>query len=97
MEWQKQLGKVKVQEKKSKHKHKVQITGIEESQLKKHKYRKVETRGKRSVSNPHYVETLLVADHSMVEFHEDGDIEMYLLTLMNMVRVFCFILVKLHN
>ncbi|XP_049821025.1 A disintegrin and metalloproteinase with thrombospondin motifs 7 isoform X2 [Aethina tumida] len=88
LEWQKQLGKVKVQEKKSKHKHKVQITGIEESQLKKHKYRKVETRGKRSVSNPHYVETLLVADHSMVEFHEDGDIEMYLLTLMNMVSSF---------
>lgn len=42
-------------------------------------------RSKRSVSKPRHVEALLVADHSMVEFHQDGDIETYLLTIMNMV------------
>lgn len=49
--------------------------------MKKHKYK----RYRRSVSKPQYVETLLVADASMVEFHDNGDIETYLLTIMNMV------------
>lgn len=42
-------------------------------------------RGRRSVSQPHYVETAIVADISMVEFHENNDIDTYILTLMNMV------------
>ncbi|KAG8278115.1 negative regulation of cellular response to hepatocyte growth factor stimulus [Homalodisca vitripennis] len=42
-------------------------------------------RSPRSVSKERHVETLLVADASMVEFHQDGDVEMYLLTVMNMV------------
>ncbi|KAE8736888.1 hypothetical protein FOCC_FOCC017655, partial [Frankliniella occidentalis] len=39
----------------------------------------------RSVSTEKHVEVLLVADQSMTAFHEDGDIETYLLTIMNMV------------
>lgn len=45
----------------------------------------VKSRNKRSVSTPRHVEALVVADSSMVEFHQDGDVEMYLLTIMNMV------------
>lgn len=44
-----------------------------------------QTRKKRSVSSPRHVEALVVADPSMVTFHQDGDVEMYLLTIMNMV------------
>lgn len=40
----------------------------------------------RSISRPRHVETLLVADKSMVNFHKDTDIEAYLLTIMNMVN-----------
>lgn len=43
------------------------------------------SRPKRSVSSPHHVEALIVADPSMVSFHQDGDVETYLLTIMNMV------------
>lgn len=43
------------------------------------------TRPKRSVSSPRHVEALVVADPSMVSFHQDGDVETYLLTIMNMV------------
>jgi hypothetical protein len=42
-------------------------------------------RVQRSVSQPHHVEALVVADPSMVIFHQDGDVETYLLTIMNMV------------
>lgn len=45
----------------------------------------VQKRKKRSVSSPRHVEALVVADPSMVAFHQDGDVEMYLLTIMNMV------------
>lgn len=34
---------------------------------------------------PRHVEALVVADASMMQFHEDGDVETYLLTIMNMV------------
>lgn len=40
---------------------------------------------KRSVSTPRHVEALVVADSSMVAFHQDDYIETYLLTIMNMV------------
>lgn len=45
----------------------------------------VHRRDKRSVSSPRHVEALVVADSSMVEFHQDRDVEVYLLTIMNMV------------
>ncbi|CAH0724922.1 unnamed protein product, partial [Brenthis ino] len=39
----------------------------------------------RSVSKPRHVEVLLVADKSMTDFHNQGNLETYLLTIMNMV------------
>lgn len=42
-------------------------------------------RAKRSISSPRHVEALVVADSSMVSFHQDGDVSTYLLTIMNMV------------
>lgn len=42
-------------------------------------------RKKRSISSPRHVEALIVADPTMVAFHQDGDVETYLLTIMNMV------------
>lgn len=42
-------------------------------------------RPRRSVSVPRHVEVLVVADPSMVLFHQDGDIETYLMTIMNIV------------
>ncbi|XP_044017259.1 A disintegrin and metalloproteinase with thrombospondin motifs 12-like isoform X2 [Aphidius gifuensis] len=42
-------------------------------------------RSKRSISRPRHVEALVVADTSMMAFHQDGDVETYLLTIMNMV------------
>lgn len=52
--------------------------------------RSLRPRALRSVSREHHVETLLVADASMVEFHHDGDVEMYLLTIMNIVSLGSF-------
>ena len=43
------------------------------------------TRWRRSVSKERYVEALLVADTTMMNFHQDGDVETYILTIMNMV------------
>lgn len=40
---------------------------------------------KRSISSPRHVEALVVADSSMVAFHQDEGVETYLLTIMNMV------------
>lgn len=42
-------------------------------------------RAARSVITPRHVEALVVADPSMMQFHEDGNVETYLLTIMNMV------------
>ncbi|CAK1542142.1 unnamed protein product [Leptosia nina] len=42
-------------------------------------------RSTRSVSKPRHVEVLLVADKSMTDFHDQGSLETYLLTIMNMV------------
>lgn len=41
----------------------------------------------RSVSSPRHVEALVVADPSMISFHQDGNVEQYLLTIMNMVSL----------
>lgn len=43
---------------------------------------------KRSVSQEHYVETLVVADKMMVGYHGRRDIEQYILSVMNIVSVF---------
>lgn len=43
------------------------------------------SRTKRSISSPRHVEALVVADSSMVAFHQDDYVETYLLTIMNMV------------
>lgn len=40
---------------------------------------------KRSISREKWVETLVVADTKMVEFHGSDNIEKYVLTVMNMV------------
>ncbi|XP_033219978.1 A disintegrin and metalloproteinase with thrombospondin motifs 7-like isoform X2 [Belonocnema kinseyi] len=42
-------------------------------------------RTKRSISQARHVEALVVADTTMMAFHQDGDVETYLLTIMNMV------------
>lgn len=88
LEWQKQ-GKVKVQGgRKTRHrgggkhnneKHQRREHQGEEQQRRKRK----RSRATRSVSTPHHVEALLVADMSMSQFHVD--VETYLLTILNMV------------
>lgn len=51
----------------------------------KHHQAKRWHRSKRSISTPRHVEALVVADTTMMAFHQDGDVETYLLTIMNMV------------
>ena len=51
----------------------------------KNKELKGKRRNTRSIVTPRHVEALVVADSSMMEFHESGDVETYLLTIMNMV------------
>lgn len=46
------------------------------------KYRSL---NKRSVSKERFVETLVVADKTMLNRFKNGDLENYLLTVMNMV------------
>lgn len=46
------------------------------------------SRWRRSVSQERYVEALIVADTSMIKFHQDTYVETYLLTIMNMVDHF---------
>lgn len=83
------MGKLKVQEKIQKHRQdKIKISKLKQSDMRRLKYKKVKPKDKRSISKEHFVETLVVADSTMVEFHQEGDIETYILTLMNMV---CFV------
>lgn len=42
-------------------------------------------RARRSISKARHVEALVVADTSMTSFHQDGDVETYILTIMNIV------------
>ena len=44
-------------------------------------------RHRRSVSKEKWVETLVVADAKMVEYHGQPNVESYVLTIMNMVRL----------
>ncbi|KAG5869042.1 hypothetical protein JTB14_018763 [Gonioctena quinquepunctata] len=86
LEWQTMKGKVKVQRKKTNHSRNiVAIPSVHASKLKTMKYKR--NKGKRSISVDNFVETLVVADAGMVEFHQDGEIETYILTLMNMVSM----------
>ncbi|KAL1506613.1 hypothetical protein ABEB36_005941 [Hypothenemus hampei] len=88
VEWQKHLGKLKVQERKHKHTkfRTLNISHVEKSQMKKLRYD--HARKRRSISQPYYVETAVVADLTMADFHRDGQVETYILTLMNMVSSF---------
>ncbi|XP_006815023.1 A disintegrin and metalloproteinase with thrombospondin motifs 3-like, partial [Saccoglossus kowalevskii] len=47
--------------------------------------RSIEDRAKRSIGQKH-MEVLLTADHSVVDFHGSNNIQIYLLTLMNIVN-----------
>ncbi|XP_077275521.1 A disintegrin and metalloproteinase with thrombospondin motifs 7 isoform X1 [Temnothorax americanus] len=69
LEWQTQPGLVQVQGR----------------GRRKHHQAKRWHRSKRSISTPRHVEALVVADTTMMAFHQDGDVETYLLTIMNMV------------
>ncbi|XP_076664093.1 A disintegrin and metalloproteinase with thrombospondin motifs 7 isoform X2 [Andrena cerasifolii] len=69
LEWQTQPGLVQVQGR----------------GRRKHHQTKRWQRSKRSISRPRHVEALVVADTTMMAFHQDGDVETYLLTIMNMV------------
>lgn len=69
LEWQTQPGLVQVQGRGRKKHHPI----------------KWWQRSKRSISKARHVEALVVADTTMMAFHQDGDVETYLLTIMNMV------------
>lgn len=52
-----------------------------------HTYSRETKRRKRLVTAPEsYVETVVVADQSMLHFHERENLEAYIFTLMNIVR-----------
>ncbi|XP_025830015.1 A disintegrin and metalloproteinase with thrombospondin motifs 7 isoform X2 [Agrilus planipennis] len=87
VEWLRQVGKLTVQEKRSGNAKKktTKKPDYQKRKMKKYKQQQLLNRTKRSVSKPRYVEALLVADQSMVDFHENEDIETYMLTIMNMV------------
>ncbi|XP_014473812.1 PREDICTED: A disintegrin and metalloproteinase with thrombospondin motifs 7-like [Dinoponera quadriceps] len=70
LEWQTQPGLVQVQGR-GRRKHQTKLPRWH--------------RSKRSISTPRHVEVLVVADWTMTLFHQDGDVETYLLTIMNMV------------
>ena len=71
LEWQTQPGLVQVQGR-GRRKHQT-------------RQQRLWQRSRRSISRPRHVEALVVADTSMMAFHQDGDVETYLLTIMNMV------------
>ncbi|XP_026670951.1 A disintegrin and metalloproteinase with thrombospondin motifs 12-like isoform X2 [Ceratina calcarata] len=70
LEWQSQPGLVQVQGR---------------GRRKQHQTKRWHQRSRRSISRPRHVEALVVADTTMMAFHQDGDVETYLLTIMNMV------------
>ncbi|XP_070503091.1 A disintegrin and metalloproteinase with thrombospondin motifs 12 [Chironomus tepperi] len=81
IEWQPQ-GKVIVQGGR-----KVRNHHNQHQQKNKNHQKNTKKRHTRSVVTPRHVEALVVADQTMVQFHEgsDVDVEAYLLTIMNMV------------
>lgn len=49
--------------------------------------RRQKRRQQRSISKEKWVETLVVADAKMIEYHGQPQVENYVLTIMNMVRL----------
>lgn len=45
-----------------------------------------QTRSQRSVSRERWVETMVVADSKLIEYHGSDNVEAYIFTIMNMVR-----------
>lgn len=90
LEWKTEFGKFNVQAKRNKANRLRNATFSyhEKPHKRKHKKFKKPNRNTRSISKPRYVEALLVADNTMVDFHgEEEEVEMYLLTIMNMVSL----------
>ncbi|MEQ2193695.1 hypothetical protein XENOCAPTIV_010327, partial [Xenoophorus captivus] len=50
----------------------------------------VQSRSQRSVSRERWVETMVVADSKLIEYHGSENVESYIFTIMNMVENFCF-------
>lgn len=46
----------------------------------------VRSRSQRSVSRERWVETMVVADSKLIEYHGSDNVESYIFTIMNMVR-----------
>lgn len=44
-------------------------------------------RTQRSVSKERWVETMVVADSKLIEYHGSDNVESYIFTIMNMVRI----------
>ena len=44
-------------------------------------------RARRSVSVEHFVSTLVVVDSTMIHFYQNEHLEVYIMTIMNMVRM----------
>lgn len=47
---------------------------------------RAQSRSKRSVSRERWVETMVVADSKLIEYHGNDNVESYIFTIMNMVR-----------
>lgn len=45
-----------------------------------------QSRSQRSVSRERWVETMVVADSKLIEYHGSDNVESYIFTIMNMVR-----------
>lgn len=45
-----------------------------------------QSRWRRSVSRERWVETMVVADSKLIEYHGSDNVESYIFTIMNMVR-----------
>lgn len=54
-----------------------------------------QSRSQRSVSRERWVETMVVADSKLIEYHGSENVESYIFTIMNMVRNYFFYFNKL--
>lgn len=54
----------------------------------------VKVRG--TTSEHRYLETMIVADKKFMQYHKQRDLETYILTIMNMVRIKTYLLI-FHN
>jgi hypothetical protein len=81
LEWQTQPGLMQVQGRGRRR----QLLRQQQHEEQQHRKSIHWQRFKRSISRARHVEALVVADTTMMAFHQDGDVETYLLTIMNMV------------